>query len=195
MCSVAWMRGANMPKFIYGATLSVIFSALAAGAFVWYIHRPSSYDECVVSEMRGQSAQTMYVVQKVCAVRFQKVEELPLSYLTGGKLDFMMLPDFDKDPGVVMMGSKNFEKPPMVITVVKNETEYEIRRARMKHSFKFEVDCSRLTGDDWKDGPEFAFSDRVANVAMPSVYDEETKLHRPPFCYQYLKIWGTLRKQ
>jgi hypothetical protein len=184
-----------MPRLVYGVTLSVVFAALVAGAFVWYIARPSSYNECVVSEMRGQAAQMLYEVSKVCGVRFRKEEELPLSYLARGLLDFRMLPDFDKDPGVVMMGSENFEKPPMIITVTKNETDYDITRARMKHSFKFEMDCSRLSDDDWEDGPEFIFSGAVANVAMPAVYDKETKLHRPPFCYKYLKIWGTLRNQ
>jgi len=46
----------------------------------------------------------------------------------------MMLPDFDKNPGVVMMGSKNFDKPPKVVRVVKNESDYEVTRAHMKHS-------------------------------------------------------------
>lgn len=183
-----------MPKWVYGVMLSVIVAALAGEIFVWYHERPSSYDECVVSEMRGQSPQVMYVIQKVCAVRFHKEDELPLSLLNG-KLDFSMLPDFDKDPGVIMMGSKNFDKPPMVITVSKNETDYEITRARMKHSFKFEMDCSRIPDGEWGDGPEFSFSNGVANVAMPSVFDEERKLHRPPFCYQYVKIWGTPHKQ
>jgi hypothetical protein len=61
-----------MPRRFYGATLSVVAAAVA-GAFVWYTDRPSSYDECVVSEMRGQSPQIMYVIQKVCAVRFHKM--------------------------------------------------------------------------------------------------------------------------
>jgi hypothetical protein len=184
-----------MSRLFYSAALVVIFAALVGEVFVWYHDRSSSsYDECVVSEMRGQSGQMIYAVQKVCAVRFHKEEELPLSFLDG-KLDFSMLPDFDKDPGVIMMGSKNFDKPPMIITVSKNETDYEITRARMKHSFEFEMDCSVISDDKWADGPEFTFSNGVANVDMPSVYDEERKLHRPPFCYQYTKIWGTLRKQ
>jgi hypothetical protein len=93
------------------------------------------------------------------------------------------------------MGRKNFEKPPMLVKVVKNETDYEVTRARVKHSFKFVVDCSTLADDDWEAGPEFTFSNGVANVDMPSEWDEKTKLHRVPFCYQYLKIWGTLHKQ
>ena len=100
--------------------------------------------------MRGQSSQMMNAVSKVCAIRFQKKDELPLSFLTNGKLEFLKLPDFDKDPGVVMMGGK-LEKAPWVVTVLKNETDYEITRVRMKHSFKFEVDCSRVTKEDWGD--------------------------------------------
>jgi hypothetical protein len=101
-----------MPRFVYSAALSVIFAALVAGAFVWYNDRPSSYDECVVSEMRGQSAQIMYAVQKVCAVRFHKEDELPLSLLSGGKLDFMMLPDFDKDRVWCLWDAKISKSPP-----------------------------------------------------------------------------------
>jgi hypothetical protein len=185
-----------MSKWFYSAALVVIFAALVGEVFVWFHDRSSSsYDECVVSEMRGQSGQMMYAVQKVCAVRFHKEDELPISYLTSGKLDFSMLPDFDKDPGVIMMGSKNFDKPPMIITVSKNETDYEITRAHMKHSFEFEADCSNISEDKWEDGPEFTFSNGAANVNMPSVYDKERNLHRPPFCYRYMKVWGTLRKQ
>jgi hypothetical protein len=124
-----------MSKWLYSAALVVICAILVGEVFVWYHQSSSSYDECVVSEMRGQSASMIYAVSKVCAVRFHKEDELPISYLASGKLDFMMLPDFDKDPGVIMMGSKNFEKPPMVITILKNETDYEITRAHMKHSF------------------------------------------------------------
>lgn len=81
-----------------------------------------------------------------------------------------MLPDFDKDPGVILMGSKNFDKPPMIITVSINETDYEITRAHMKHSFEFEADCSNISEDKWEDGPEFTFSNGVANVNMPSMF-------------------------
>jgi hypothetical protein len=186
----------TMSRWFYSAALVVIFAALVGEVFVWYYDRSSSsYDECVVSEMRGQSGQMMYAVQKVCAIRFHKEDELPISYVTSGKLDFRMLPDFDKDPGVIMMGSKNFDKPPMIITVSKNETDYEITRAHMKHSFEFEADCSNISDDKWEDGPEFTFTNGVANVDMPGLLDEKAKLHRPPFCYQYMKIWGTPRKQ
>jgi hypothetical protein len=183
-----------MPRWVFSVSLSVIVAALVAGAFVWYTDRPSSYDECVVHEMRGQSSLMMSAVSKMCAIRFEKEDEVPLSFLTGGKLEFMRLPDFDKDPGVVMAGGK-LEKAPWVVTVLKNETDYEITRVRMKHSFNFEVDCSRVADEDWGDGPEFAFSKGVANVIMPTRLVEETKLYRVPFCYQYVKIWGRLRKQ
>jgi len=182
-----------MPRWVFGVSLSVIVAAMVAGAFVWYIDRPSSYDECVVSEMRGQSSSMILTVSKVCAVRFGKEEELPLSYLKT-KVDFMRLPDFDKDPGVAMAGGR-LEKAPWVVTVTKNETDYEITRVRMKHSFAFEVDCSRIDDKDWRDGPEFTFSKGTANVIMPTKLVEETKLYRVPFCYQYVNIWGTPRKQ
>lgn len=174
-------------------TLSVVVAAIVAGVVIWYTERPSSYDECIVSEMRGQSGAMMYSVQRVCAVRFRK-DELPLSYL-GEKVNIRMLPDFEKDPGVVLMGSKNFDNPPMVFTIVKNDTDYEITRARIKYSHKWDADCSRLSGEDWHDGPELVFKDRVANVNMPGEYNAETKLHRAPFCYQYVELWGVPRKQ
>jgi hypothetical protein len=55
-----------MPRWFYSVISSVISAGLIAGAFVWYAGKPSSYDECVVSEMRGQSAQMMYRFKK-CA--------------------------------------------------------------------------------------------------------------------------------
>jgi hypothetical protein len=179
----------KMPKWFYGAAFSVLVAALLASAFVWYTARPSTYDECVVSEMRGQLPLMMYSVQKVCAVRFRKEDELPLSYLKE-KIEVRMLPDFDKDSGVVLMGSEHFDDPPMVFTVIKNDTDYEITHARIKYSHNFEVDCSRISDEDWHDGPEFIFKNNVANVNMPGEYDEKTKLHRAPMCYQYVSLWG-----
>ena len=181
-----------MPRWAF-VSLSVIVAAIVAGAFVWYIERPSSYDECVVSEMRGQSSSMISTVSKVCAIRFQKEEEVSLSNLNE-KLDFMQLPDFDKDPGVALMGGK-LEKAPWIVTITKNETDYEITRVRMKHSFNFEVDCSNVPDKDWRDGPEYTFSKGVANVIMPTKLVEETKLYRAPFCYRYEGIWGTPRKK
>jgi hypothetical protein len=130
----------------------------------------------------------------MCAVRFRKEDELPLSYLAE-KVEVRMLPDFEKDPGVVIMGSKNFDNPPMVFTIVKNDTDYEITRARIKYSHKWELNCSRISDEDWDEGPELVFKDRVANVNMPGEYDEKTQLHRAPFCYRYVKLWGIPRKQ
>lgn len=183
-----------MFRWFVGITLSVIVAAIIAGGLVWYLDRPGSYDECVVSEMRGQSQIAMFTVQKVCAVRFRKEEELPLSYLRN-QIDIRMLPDFDKDPGVVMMGSKNFDNPPMIFTVTKNDTDYELTRARVKVSHKMEMDCSAIEEGDWMDGPELIFKDKIANVNMPGVLDERSKLHRAPFCYRYTGLWGTPRKQ
>jgi hypothetical protein len=94
-----------MPRWVFGASLSLIVAAMAAGAFVWYVDRPSSYDECVVNEMRGQSSSMFLNVSKVCAVRFKKEEDVPLSNLRE-RLDFMKLPDFKKDPDVGMAGGK-----------------------------------------------------------------------------------------
>jgi len=51
-------------------------AAVIAGGVVWYLDRASSYDECVVNEMRGQAPVAMYTVQKVCAVRFRKRSSL-----------------------------------------------------------------------------------------------------------------------
>jgi len=183
-----------MFRWLLGITMSVIVAAVVAGGVVWYLDRPGSYDECVVSEMRGQSQIAMFTVQKVCAVRFRKEDELPLSYF-GEKVDISMMPDFDKDPGVVMMGSKNFDNPPMIFTVTKNDTEYDITRVHVKVSHKMEMDCSSIKDSDWKDGPELIFKDKIANVNMPGVLDERSKLHRGPFCFRYTGIWGTPRKQ
>ncbi|WP_139372810.1 hypothetical protein [Nitrobacter vulgaris] len=188
------LSGDVMFRWFVGITLSVIAAAVIAGGVVWYLDRPSSYDECVVREMRGQPSVAMYTVQKVCAIRFRKEEELPLSYLGKG-LDISMMPDFDKDPGVVLMGSKNFDNPPMIFTVTKNDTDYEITRAHVKVSHKWEADCSVIADGDWFDGPELIFKNNVANVNMPGELDEKTKLHRAPFCYRYTGIWGTPRKQ
>src|SRR5260370_25097575 len=117
--------GQTMLRWLVGVTLSVIVSAVVAGGVVWYLDRPGTYDECVVSEMRGQSQIAMYTVQKVCAVRYRKEDELPLSYL-GKQINIRMMPDFDKDPGVVLAGSRNFDNPPLIFTVTKNDTDYEI---------------------------------------------------------------------
>jgi hypothetical protein len=183
-----------MFRWFVGITLSVIVAAVVAGSLVWYLNRPGSYDECVVSEMRGQSQIAMYMVQKVCAVRFRKEEELPLSYFRK-QVDILMMPDFDKDPGVVMAGSMNFDNPPMIFTVTKNDTDFEITRAHVRVSHKWEMDCSAIADNDWFDGPELIFKNNVANVNMPGKLDEKTKLHRAPFCYRYVGIWGTPRKQ
>lgn len=183
-----------MLRWLLGITLSLIVAAAVAGGAVWYLDRPATYDECVVSEMRGQSSAAMYMVEKVCAARFRKEDELPLS-LFRKQIDISMMPDFDKDPGVVMMGSKNFDNPPMIFTVTKNETEWEITRAHLKVSHEWEMDCSVIADDDWFDGPELIFRNNVANVSMPGELDEKTKLHRAPFCYRYTGIWGTPRKK
>jgi hypothetical protein len=76
------------------------------------------------------------------------------------------------------------------LQVIKNDTDYEITHARIKYSHNFEVDCSRISDEDWHDGPEFIFKNNVANVNMPGEYDEKTKLHRAPMCYQYVSLWG-----
>ena len=184
----------QMPRWFYGIALGVIVAALAGEAFVWYHDRPSSYDECVLSEMRGQSSATMYVVQKVCAVRFHKEDELSLSYL-GKSIEIRELPDFDKDPGVVMAGSKNWDNPPWIFTITKNETSYDITRARIRYSHKPSVECTDIADEDWHDGPEVVFKDNVANVNMPGELDPQTKLHRSPWCWRYMRIFGTPRKQ
>ncbi len=183
-----------MLRWLFGIALSVIVAAVAAAAVVWYLDRPASYDECVVNEMRGQPSVAMYTVEKVCAIRFRKEDELPLSYL-GKSVELNMLPDFDKDPGVVMAGSKNFDNPPMVFTIARNDTDYEITRIHVKYSHKWEVDCSRIAKEDWRVGPELIFKNSVANANMPGEYDPEKRLHRAPFCYQYTKIFGTPRKR
>lgn len=183
-----------MFNWFVGATLSVVVAAIVAGGIVWYLDRPDSYDECVVSEMRGQSQAAMSSVWKVCAVRFRKEEELPISYLRD-RIDISMMPDFDKDPGVVIMGSKNFKNPPMIFTISKNDTEYEVARVRTKVSHQMEADCNVIADADWFDGPELIFKNKIANVNMPGKFDESTKLHRAPFCYHYTGIWGTPRKK
>jgi hypothetical protein len=183
-----------MFRWFIGTTLSVIVAAVIAGGFVWYMDRPGTYDECVVSEMRGQSQVAMYTVQKVCAVRFRKEEELPLSYLRE-MLDLKMQPDFKKNPGVVLAGSKNFDNPPMQVMIFKNDTDYDITRLRVKYSHKWVVGCQDIADDDWHDGPEIIFNNGVGNVDMPGEYDPQTKLHRAPFCYHYTKIYGTLKKK
>ncbi|WP_156447363.1 hypothetical protein [Bradyrhizobium yuanmingense] len=180
-----------MFRLFVGIALSVV---VVAGGAVWYFDRPSTYDECVVNEMRGQSQVAMFTVQKVCAVRFRKEDELPLSYFRD-RIDISMMPDFDKDPGVVLMGSKNFDNPPMIFTVTKNDTDYELTRARIRVSHKMELNCSEIEEEEWKDGPELIFKNQVANVNVPGVLDEKSKLHRAPFCYRYTGIWGVPRKQ
>jgi hypothetical protein len=150
-----------MLRWLFGTTLSVIVAAVAAAGVVWYFDRPASYNECVVNEMRGQPSVAMYTVEKVCAIRFRKEDELPLSHL-GKYVELRMLPDFDKDPGVVMAGSRNFDNPPMVFTIAKNDTDYEITRVHVKYSHKWEVDCSVIADDDWHDGPELIFKNGVA---------------------------------
>lgn len=94
-----------------------------------------------------------------------------------------------------MMGSSNFDNPPMIFSVTKNDTEYEVTRAHVKISHKMEMDCSLIADDEWIDGPELIFKNEVANVNMPGILDEKSKLHRALFCYRYTNIWGTLRKQ
>lgn len=183
-----------MLRWLVGIALSVITAAVVAGGVVWYFDRPSSYSECIVDEMRGQSSAAMYVVENVCAVRFRKEYEIPLSAL-GKSLEVQELPDFDKDPGVVMMGSKNWDNPPWVFTISKNETAYEVTRIQIMYSHKWIYECKEIAASDWHDGPELVFKNNVANVNMPGEYDPETKLHRAPFCWRYMKIFGTLRKQ
>lgn len=183
-----------MFRWLSGIVFVAVAAALVAISVVWYVDRPNSYDECVVAEMRGQTQATMSVVERMCAVRFHKEDELPLSYLRTS-LDVQMLPDFEKDPGVVMSGSKNFKNPPWVFTITKNETSYDVTRIKIKYSHKWIVDCKAIADEDWHDGPDLIFKNKVANVNMPGEYDSKTGLHVAPFCWQYTKIFGTPRKQ
>lgn len=50
------------------------------------------------------------------------------------------------------------------------------------------MDCSLIADDDWIDGPELIFKNKVANVNMPGILDEKSKLHRGPFCFRYTGI-------
>jgi hypothetical protein len=161
-----------MLRWLLGATLSVIFAAVVAAGGVWYLDRPTSYYECVVNEMRGQSYAAMYMVEKVCAIRFSREDELPLSFL-GKHIEITMMPDFDNDSGVVMSGSKNFDDSPMIFTVTKNDTNYEITRVHVRVSHKWEMDCGAIAKEDWIDGPELIFKNKVANVFMPGELDEK----------------------
>ena len=92
-----------------------------------------------------------------------------------------------------LVGGK-LQKAPWVATVTKNDTDFDITLARIKHSFKWELDCSSLADDDWHDGPEFGFVNGVANVIMPTEWDDERKLYRAPICYRYVKIWAVPKK-
>ena len=184
-----------MLRWFYGIAVSILAAASVAGAFTWYGDRPSSYDECVVHEMRGQSAPTMYTVSKVCAIKFHKEEELSLSALKSGSLDFVLLPNFKLDPDASIVGSRKFEKAPMQVTVLKNETEYDVTRLRMKYAYKFVMHCSTLSDDDWNEEQDAVFSKGVADVDVPTKWDENYKLHVTPKCIHFLKIWGALRQQ
>jgi hypothetical protein len=63
----------------------------------------------------------------------------------------------------------------------------------MKYAYKFVVDCSTLPDDDWDEEQEAVFSKGVANIAVPTEWDEKAKIHITPQCIRFLKIWGTLR--
>jgi hypothetical protein len=53
---------------------------LASGA-IWYYMQPRTYDECMLTEMRGQSQSIYLTVNKVCSRRFNR--EVPV-YSTKG---------------------------------------------------------------------------------------------------------------
>jgi hypothetical protein len=56
------IAGLKMPRWFYGGILSSLLAAFVAGAFVWFTTKPSTYNECLVSEMRGQSPQMMSAI-------------------------------------------------------------------------------------------------------------------------------------
>jgi hypothetical protein len=64
------------------------------------------------------------------------------------------------------MGSRALEKAPMQVTVLKNETDYDVTRLPMKYAYKFVFDCSTLPDDDWDEEQDAVFSKGVANIPV-----------------------------
>lgn len=64
-----------MPRAIIVAAIV----AVAGGAFYWQATRPTSFDECVLAEMKGRQVAMMRFAARSCAARFPRSKLKPVT--------------------------------------------------------------------------------------------------------------------
>jgi hypothetical protein len=186
-------HGQEMPfsKILIGGVATTLVVTLT-GTLYWHLTRPSSYDECLVSEMRGQSQSMFWVVSKMCGRRFRREVDVPTSLL-GRQIDFMYLPDFKADPEMSLMGSRKLSALPVHITIKKNDSEYELTRVRFRQAYKFTLECHKLQDEDWTQEYEATFKGSLAVVSVRTQWDSKDQIYIFPQCTHWTRIWGIER--
>src|SRR5262249_43280528 len=134
----------------------------------------------------------LHVVQTMCSKKFHKETLVPSSALKD-ELDIMVLPDFNADPEMVLMGSKKLRMVPMNLTIRKNLTEFEITRVRVKVAYKFTLQCGELPGEDWTEEFEAVFKGNEATVSVPTEWSAKNDMYTIPQCTWLTKIFGSAR--
>ncbi|MBD3653613.1 hypothetical protein [Kangiella sp.] len=111
-----------------------------------------NYEECVLSEMKGQNSSMQSTAEKVCERKFPYEKEL-FSFIDGS-YDFTW--------------SKNYFGG-ITIEVKNNETEYQITRAIMKFS---EKTCDKSQHKDFDTEVLFEFESGKSATAYSSKVDD-----------------------
>lgn len=124
---------------------------LSLGTLLFYGCGYESYEECVLSEMKGQNPSMQSTAEKVCERKFPYEKEL--YPFIDGNYDFTW--------------SKNYFGG-ITIEVKINKTEYQITRAKMKFSEKV---CDKSQRKDFDTEVLFEFESGKSATAYSSNVD------------------------
>src|SRR5262245_39925280 len=70
------MQGSSMPTDRNSLLMWGAIAVVVAAAVAWVFARPGSYEECMLTEMRGQNKFMYGTVEKLCARRFRREVEV-----------------------------------------------------------------------------------------------------------------------
>lgn len=161
-----------------------IAGLLIAVAFIVYavIHsgnlaKPTgTFDECMVTEMRGQSIFMEPTVRKTCARRFGLIYDISNS---GIILDW----------GV----SQDAKQPTVTMKVRPNNTEWYVTRATVTYAYRRcdaqpPVALSEFTGSYTVE-----FTGEAASLTLPGHLDQYQSKYALPACQKIVQLWGRYR--
>jgi hypothetical protein len=145
---------------------------------------PRTFDECVVSEMRGQSIFMEPNVRKLCGQRFGLIYDITKS---GIQIDWGVTGEAKH--------SSTIPNPlfPITLKVRPNNADWLVTKAVVSYAYRRCDAQPPLLAIEFTSALTVSFKDDVATITLPGAFDHNQSKYVPPACQRIIQLWGRYR--